>query len=182
MNKLIKITGFFALFIFAVLTINNKITVKIIKQETHKIKSKNILTNLNIKNNAILKKKNLFSGKNVVYIVNLWGAQCKPCIKEIPKLNKLVEKYKNKKVKFIAISRFNDDSLLFENFNIDFKFEKYYNEGKLFDYFQNLNPSKGKVIPILIIINNKGYIEYYFEGISNQNYQLTDAYLSDLSD
>ena len=42
-------------------------------------------------------------GKTVV--INFWFIKCKPCIDEIPKLNKLVKKYNhNKDVVFLSIS------------------------------------------------------------------------------
>ena len=37
-----------------------------------------------------------------VVVVNLWGTFCEPCLQEIPKLNALVEKYKDKQVVFLA--------------------------------------------------------------------------------
>jgi peroxiredoxin len=50
---------------------------------------------------------NIFSldklrGKLIV--INFWFVECKPCITEIPDLNKLVEKYKNKNVVFLGIA------------------------------------------------------------------------------
>ncbi len=42
-------------------------------------------------------------GKTVV--INFWFIKCKPCVDEIPKLNKLVKKYThNKDVVFLSIS------------------------------------------------------------------------------
>jgi len=35
-------------------------------------------------------------------VLNFWGRWCAPCVKEIPELNKLVEKYNNEDLKFIA--------------------------------------------------------------------------------
>jgi thiol-disulfide isomerase/thioredoxin len=36
--------------------------------------------------------------------VNFWKTSCVPCVKEIPQLNKLVKKYVNDSVVFLAIS------------------------------------------------------------------------------
>lgn len=44
-----------------------------------------------------------FAGKKVV-VLNFWFIQCKPCVAEMPELNKLVDEYKdNKNVEFISI-------------------------------------------------------------------------------
>ncbi|WGD33536.1 TlpA disulfide reductase family protein [Olleya sp. YS] len=39
-----------------------------------------------------------------VVILNFWFTKCGPCIQEMPELNKLSENYKDKKVKFLAIT------------------------------------------------------------------------------
>lgn len=41
---------------------------------------------------------------NSVVVINFWFINCPPCKKEIPELNGLVEKYKGKPVKFMAIA------------------------------------------------------------------------------
>lgn len=41
-------------------------------------------------------------GKTVVY--NFWFVACKPCVAEIPALNKLVKKYQSDSIAFIAIT------------------------------------------------------------------------------
>ncbi|MHA7944825.1 TlpA family protein disulfide reductase [Formosa sp. 3Alg 14/1] len=40
--------------------------------------------------------------KGKVVVLNFWGTWCAPCVKEIPELNKLVEKFSGENVKFIA--------------------------------------------------------------------------------
>lgn len=40
--------------------------------------------------------------KGKVIVLNFWGTWCAPCVKEIPELNKLVEKYNSENLKFIA--------------------------------------------------------------------------------
>ena len=39
-----------------------------------------------------------------IVVLNLWGTFCAPCITEMPELNKLVERYKDKDVVFLAAS------------------------------------------------------------------------------
>lgn len=46
-----------------------------------------------------------------VVVLNFWSIGCGPCVMEIPELNKLVDKYKNKDVVFIAITNDKDDNL-----------------------------------------------------------------------
>ena len=43
-----------------------------------------------------------FKGK--IIVINLWYVGCPPCVEEIPKLNKLVETYKEKDVIFLALT------------------------------------------------------------------------------
>lgn len=45
---------------------------------------------------------NKSSLKGKVAVFNFWFVACKPCVREIPDLNKLVSKYDQKKVEFIA--------------------------------------------------------------------------------
>ena len=45
---------------------------------------------------------NLENLRGKIVILNLWGTFCPPCIVEMPELNQLVEKYKDKKVVFLA--------------------------------------------------------------------------------
>ncbi|WP_289043322.1 TlpA disulfide reductase family protein [uncultured Olleya sp.] len=42
--------------------------------------------------------------KGQVVVLNFWFTKCGPCIKEMPELNNLAEDFKNKKVKFLAIT------------------------------------------------------------------------------
>lgn len=42
--------------------------------------------------------------KGKIVVLNFWFIQCKPCVEELPELNKIVTKYKNKNVEFIAIT------------------------------------------------------------------------------
>jgi len=46
----------------------------------------------------------LESLKGKVIVINFWFVECKPCIMEMPDLNKLVEKYKNKEVVFLGLA------------------------------------------------------------------------------
>ena len=43
--------------------------------------------------------------KGKVNVINFWFKGCAPCVAEIPNLNTLVVKYKNKEVNFLAVSK-----------------------------------------------------------------------------
>lgn len=43
------------------------------------------------------------AGSNKIIVINWWATSCLPCIEEIPALNKLVDKYQNRNVEFVAI-------------------------------------------------------------------------------
>jgi len=47
--------------------------------------------------------------KGKIIVMNFWYVECKPCVREMPELNILVEKYKNKDVVFLGFAT-NDKS------------------------------------------------------------------------
>lgn len=57
---------------------------------------------------------NLADLRGKIVVVNLWGTFCPPCIVEMPELNRLVEKYKNQDVVFLAPTP--DDKAVLEGF------------------------------------------------------------------
>ena len=54
------------------------------------------------------------SFEDKIVVLNFWFIGCKPCIKEIPELNKLVETFKNRDVIFLAFA--NDNQFDIEDF------------------------------------------------------------------
>ena len=42
--------------------------------------------------------------KGKVIVINFWFVECKPCVMEMPELNKMVEKYKKKNVVFLGLA------------------------------------------------------------------------------
>lgn len=42
--------------------------------------------------------------KGKVVVINFWFVECKPCVMEIPELNKLVQEFKDKEVVFLGIA------------------------------------------------------------------------------
>jgi len=49
--------------------------------------------------------------KGKVLVLNFWFVECKPCIMEMPELNRLVEKYKGKDVVFLAFARNKEEQI-----------------------------------------------------------------------
>ena len=97
-----------------------------------------------------------FKGKYLV--INWWQTTCAPCIKEMPGLNDMVEKYQSDEdVEFIAIAWDEKEKL-----------EKFLQKRE-FNYQQTLYNQEvasifGNLFPIHIIVNPEGIVSFYFEG------------------
>jgi len=99
--------------------------------------------------------------KGKIVVMNFWFTACKPCILEMPHLNKLVEENKNKAVVFIAPAPENEMQIQ--------KFLKKY----AFDY--NIIPSSLDYItelsienfPTHLIIDKEGIIRQVFIGYAD---------------
>lgn len=50
--------------------------------------------------------------KGKVLVLNFWFVECKPCIMEMPELNKLVERYQGQEVVFLSFARNNQDQIM----------------------------------------------------------------------
>lgn len=114
---------------------------------------------------SLNQKFDLRSLRGNIVAINIWAFGCKPCMEEMPKLNKLVDKYKNQPVKFLSILGtgekldFNDSAFVRLFKHIDFKYrtvrtDKGLNELYNFQF----------VIPQHIILDKKGLIVDYFAG------------------
>ncbi len=57
-----------------------------------------------VKNDLEDKLINLSEFEGSVVVINFWFTGCKPCVMEIPELNEVVNNYKDKNVKFVAIT------------------------------------------------------------------------------
>ncbi len=119
--------------------------------------------NLKTLNNNYLNSKD-FLGSYV--LVNFWATWCKPCVKEMPSLNKLNSIFKDKKnFKIIAInigqSKKDVDMFIKNTSKIDFTI--------LLDPDLDLSSWNVKAIPTTFLVNSKGKIIYYVEGEKNWN-------------
>lgn len=92
-----------------------------------------------------------FKGKPV--FVNIWFTGCVPCLEKMPKLNLLVEKYKNK-VEFVSITFNSIDEV--KNFlnKKEFNFTHIINAKKL------INKMKINSFPTNIILDKNGIISF----------------------
>jgi peroxiredoxin len=98
--------------------------------------------------------------KGKVIVMNFWFVECKPCIMEIPELNKIVEKYRGKDVVFLGFAT--NDKQKVENFI----------KQKTFNY--NIVPSTKNVadlyevnfFPTHIVIDKNSTISYHVSGLT----------------
>lgn len=101
--------------------------------------------------------------KGSIVLLNFWFTKCAPCIKEMPDLNTLNEKYKDQNVQFYAITH--DDSEIVNRFLKKIKLDltvvtnEKKTENKLgIDFFPTsiLMDEEGKVLFVSEIFNPKG--------------------------
>ncbi|PIQ21146.1 MAG: hypothetical protein COW65_10855 [Cytophagales bacterium CG18_big_fil_WC_8_21_14_2_50_42_9] len=99
---------------------------------------------------------NDFKGKYLV--INWWSTGCGPCIKEMPVLNKMVEKYKSRKdVAFVAMAW--DEKEKLKNFlsKRSFRYQQTFNK--------ELATIFGESFPKHVIVNPQGIVTYYSSGL-----------------
>jgi len=113
--------------------------------------------------------------KGKVIVLNFWFIECKPCVMEMPELNKLVEKYKGKDVVFIGFAT-----------SEKAKLQKFLSNNK-FSY--NIIPdSKAvaenydvKAFPTHIVIDKESVIRHFTVGLGPATVsdleKVIDAYL-----
>jgi len=115
----------------------------------------------------------LNKSNDTVYVINFWATWCKPCIEELPALEKVNENYKNNKVKVLLVSL--DFPGHLETRVIPFlKKQQIESEVLLLDdpnsnaWINKVNPEWSGAIPATIIYNYKERL--FKEGIVNYEY------------
>ena len=101
----------------------------------------------------------LESLKGKVIVINFWFVECKPCVMEMPELNKLVEKFNNKDVVFLGFAMNEKD-----------KIEQFLKKTK---YKYNIIPGAKDVIgtygvtsfPMHIVIDKNSIITFAVNGL-----------------
>ncbi len=107
-----------------------------------------------------------YNGKEKkIVVINLWATWCKPCLKEIPGLHKLAEKYSMEEdVRFVAIAL--DDETKVSRFleKQEFGYEQYILLPESAELF-------GKSVPRNIIIDSEGVVRFDKVGGSENTYE-----------
>ncbi len=98
--------------------------------------------------------------KGKIIVLNFWFVECKPCVMEIPDLNELVEKYKDKEVVFLGFAT-NKKSKI-----IDFLEEKNFDYTIIPDSRKIAKAYNVKGYPTHIIINQNSKIVHATSGLS----------------
>ena len=135
-------------------------SIEKIKKETQ-IKKLPAVDFINL-NNKILYLNNELK-KNIL-IVNFWALWCAPCIKEMPDLNELSNKFVNNDSKILFINQDNSKELekvkeFVDSLNID-------RNSVLMDFDMKSNKNfllRG--IPTTLIIDHQGIVKWRIEGI-----------------
>jgi peroxiredoxin len=115
---------------------------------------------------------NLDAMRGKIVVVNLWGTFCPPCITEMPELNALVEKYKDKEVVFLAPAP--DDKSALEGFlqKHPFNYRVLPNAftviGKYAPHKKSDEPQKKggfmMILPTHLVIDQTGLVTYHEWG------------------
>lgn len=108
------------------------------------------------------KEVNLAKYRGKVVIIDFWATWCPPCRKELPHIQKIYDKYKNKKVIVLAItSESNIEKVK------DFIEEGGYTFPILIDGRREANSAYGvSAIPMLFVLDREGAIQHTHRGYS----------------
>ncbi|MCU4174071.1 TlpA family protein disulfide reductase [Carboxylicivirga sp. N1Y90] len=123
-----------------------------------------------------------------ILVINLWATWCQPCQREIPHLNKLLDKYEQEGVLFLAINgeKKNEVNEWIDLQKHEFSYFQLYEQKPLMKYLFELNPDesfkkgqKPQALPTNLIIKN-GELIYYKAGFSKQSIEALEAKLSEI--
>jgi thiol-disulfide isomerase/thioredoxin len=156
-------------------------------------------SNIHIQDNSFLKTLKYFSSevdtvrlKDKIIFFNSYTSWCGYCIKEIPLLNKIKEKYKNDtNIVFLSycsdIEKSKIDSFLKTEHGLMFNFEKIASKQglriSLLKYFKENNKdfnidTSADGVPINIITNSKGKVLYNYRAITSSDTSIIYKILS----
>lgn len=134
--------------------------------------------NVKIEDSPFYKK---YYDQNQITVINIWATWCKPCLEEIPDLNKLKGEFKNNEINFVSFSidktsdleklkkfnsskKFQWEDITIENWNYKKKIENLlYNSSD-----SSLISINSMSVPKTLIIKNKNIIKEY-NGLIDYN-------------
>lgn len=117
-----------------------------------------------------------FHGK--VTILNLWSVSCRPCIIEMPSLNKLKHKFKREKLAIITVAHSQNSMSKIRSF-----FRRY--KLKELEYFKDkdnltFDSYKTKEVPASFIFNKQGKLVASVSGVVDWNNSDNVKYIENL--
>lgn len=113
---------------------------------------------------------------NQIYIIDIWYMACPPCLRSIPHLINIQNKYRAKGVKIIGINNidYNKDINVLKNFII----KKLINYDILLSDNNEFKQFKTSLAPVLIIANKKGIVKYIKNGYTDHLEDLIEAQIN----
>ena len=110
---------------------------------------------------------NIYTNDNLlgkIVVFNFWGIWCKPCVKEIPKLNKLAEYYSNRDdMIFLAVSSDSEKSLIKFNKRKKFRYNQISDKGAM-ELSADLMDLGILAVPTHIVLDKRGNVVFRFIG------------------
>lgn len=110
--------------------------------------------------------------KGKIVVLNFWFIGCKPCIAELPALNKLVEKYASEDIVFIAFSTDSDQAIkdkLLPKYTFKYKLvSSKYDLSKLYCIVAGY--------PTNMVLDREGMVKLVFNGGKVDESAKTEAY------
>ncbi|HEX5112016.1 MAG TPA: TlpA disulfide reductase family protein [Saprospiraceae bacterium] len=98
-------------------------------------------------------------------IINFWFEGCPPCVKEIPDLNEMADKFGNDNLYYLAIGRDTKEDILLFLQDHPWKFDQIVNGTEVLDgIFENIWG-----YPTTLIVDRNGVIVYAVGGIYEKN-------------
>jgi cytochrome c biogenesis protein CcmG/thiol:disulfide interchange protein DsbE len=132
------------------------------------------LKNANGMQSSILKE----AGSSELIVLDFWTTWCKPCIKAIPKIDELVNEFKNDNISFVGINADSPRNLAKVRPFINTHGIKY---PVLLDTDQEImNELLINAFPTLLIINREGKILFTHRGFANGDEKLIRDEISKL--
>lgn len=122
-------------------------------------------------------------------VINLWATWCVPCQKEIPELNRLVQKYESEDILFLSVTSEKEKDVLewIELQKNEPEYFQLFENERLISYLFSLNPDKNiksgrapQLLPTNIIIE-QGKLIYFRQGYSEENIEAMDSVLNGLN-